>query len=293
MEEFPDELIAKYTRKELEAMAIDLEITTVGLSTKAQLAEAIFETKRKMEETEAEPAEKAAEAVPAEMAAEAEPSEKAAEAVPAEKVTKVTLQVGGKGVLAKMAAVENESRSMHDKALAIQKAGQNMRREGAEQMRARVSEMERGIEEQVKENQRSIKNFDRGVREILTDIDKESRLMREKASAIHKAGQDMRQEGFEEMRARVSEMRKGIEEQVKENQRSIKNFDRGVGEILTDIDKESRLMREKASAIQKAGQDIRQDGLNRMRKNVGDFTAEINEFVKVDLENYVRDFYYG
>ena len=49
MEEFPDELIAKYTRKELEAMAIDLEITTVGLSTKAQLAEAIFDAKRKME----------------------------------------------------------------------------------------------------------------------------------------------------------------------------------------------------------------------------------------------------
>ncbi len=117
--------------------------------------------------------------------------------------------------------------------------------------------------------------------------------MHDKALAIQKAGQDMRREGFEEMRARVSEMERGIEEQVKENQRSIKNFDRGVGEIRTDIDKESRLMREKASAIQKAGQDVRQDGLKRMRKNVGEFTAEINEFVKVDLENYVRDFYYG
>ena len=230
MEEFPDELIAKYTRKELEAMAIDLEITTVGLSTKAQLAEAIFEAKRKMEvkAAELEPSEEAAEAVPAEKVAWSEPSEKAAEAVPAEKVTKVKLQVGGKGVLAKMAAIESESRSMHDKALAIQKAGQNMRREGVEQMRVRVSEMQ-----------------------------------------------------------------KGIDEQMKENQRSIKNFDRGVSEIRADIDKESRLMREKASAIQKAGQDIRQDGINRMMKNVGDFTAEINEFVKVDLENYVRDFYYG
>ena len=218
MEEFPDELMAKYTRKELEAMAIDLEIDTMGLSTKAQLADAVFEAKRMMKEiaAEAEPAEKAAEAVPA---------EKAAEAVPAEKVTKVKLQVSGKGVLAMRAAIEDES-------LMIQKAGQNMRQEGAEQMR-------KAIEAQVKENQRSIRNFDHGVEEIRTDIDK-------KASAIQKAGWDMRQEGAEQMR-------KAIEAQVKENQRSIKNFDHGVEEIRTDID----------------------------------------EFVKVDLENYVRDFYYG
>ena len=142
--------MAKYTRKELEAMAIDLEIDTMGLSTKAQLADAVFEAKRMMKEiaAEAEPAEKAAEAVPA---------EKAAEAVPAEKVTKVKLQVSGKGVLAMRAAIEDES-------LMIQKAGQNMRQEGAEQMR-------KAIEAQVKENQRSIKNFDHGVEEIRTDID--------------------------------------------------------------------------------------------------------------------------
>jgi len=236
MEEFPDELMAKYTRKELEAMAIDLEIDTMGLSTKAQLADAVFEAKRMMKEIAAEaepaekaaeavPAEKAAEAVPAEKAAEAVPAEKAAEAVPAEKVTKVKLQVSGKGVLAMRAAIEDES-------LMIQKAGQNMRQEGAEQMR-------KAIEAQVKENQRSIRNFDHGVEEIRTDIDK-------KASAIQKAGWDMRQEGAEQMR-------KAIEAQVKENQRSIKNFDHGVEEIRTDID----------------------------------------EFVKVDLENYVRDFYYG
>jgi len=228
--------MAKYTRKELEAMAIDLEIDTMGLSTKAQLADAVFEAKRMMKEIAAEaepaekaaeavPAEKAAEAVPAEKAAEAVPAEKAAEAVPAEKVTKVKLQVSGKGVLAMRAAIEDES-------LMIQKAGQNMRQEGAEQMR-------KAIEAQVKENQRSIRNFDHGVEEIRTDIDK-------KASAIQKAGWDMRQEGAEQMR-------KAIEAQVKENQRSIKNFDHGVEEIRTDID----------------------------------------EFVKVDLENYVRDFYYG
>jgi len=220
--------MVKYTRKELEAMAIDLEIDTMGLSTKAQLADAVFEAKRMMKEIAAEaepaekaaeavpaekaaeavPAEKAAEAVPAEKAAEAVPAEKAAEAVPAEKVTKVKLQVSGKGVLAMRAAIEDES-------LMIQKAGQNMRQEGAEQMR-------KAIEAQVKENQRSIRNFDHGVEEIRTDIDK-------KASAIQKAGWDMRQEGAEQMR-------KAIEAQVKENQRSIKNFDHGVEEIRTDID---------------------------------------------------------
>ena len=71
MEEFPDELIAKYTRKELEAMAIDLEINTVGLSTKAQLADAILEAKRKM----ASPVEEATKIGPVEEVAKIGPVE--------------------------------------------------------------------------------------------------------------------------------------------------------------------------------------------------------------------------
>ncbi len=52
-------------------------------------------------------------------------------------------------------------------------------------------------------------------------------------------------------------------------------------------------MTKKALEIQKAGQKMRLDGIKQMQKNVGDFKAEIDEFVKVGMENYVKDFYYG
>ena len=219
MEEFPDELMAKYTRKELEAMAIGLEINTVGLSTKAQLADAIIEVKRIMEETTEEAAE---------IPAETELAERPAETELTENVAKAELQVGGEGVFAMMGAIEEESRSMRDKALMITRSGQKIRREGVDQMRKKVSEMQRAIDAQVKENQRSIKNFDKSVEEI-----------------------------------------------------------------RTEIDKESRSMRNKAQEIQRAGRKMRQDGINRMEKNVGDFKADIDEFLKVDLENYIKNFYYG
>lgn len=239
MEEYPDELMAKYTRRELEAMAIDLEVDTMGLSTKSQFAEAIFEARRMIKETSplsspAKPSEMAdptdisevarAEVVVPPMEAEmASPKEASAEKLP-----RVNIQVGVNGVLAKKAAIDEESRSMHENALAIQKAGQNMR-----------------------------------------------------------------QDGIKHMQSRVSEMQKAIDAQVKENERSLKNFDQGVEEIRIDIDKESRSMTKKALEIQKAGQKMRLDGIKQMQKNVGDFKAEIDEFVKVDMENYLKDFYYG
>ena len=46
MEEFPDELVAKHTHKELKSMAMNLGINTVDLSTNAQLAEAIIEARK-------------------------------------------------------------------------------------------------------------------------------------------------------------------------------------------------------------------------------------------------------
>ena len=297
MEEFPDELVAKYTRKELEAMAIDLEVDPVGLTTKALLAEAIFEARRMIKEMTllAGPAEPSEVVVPPEITEEAkgktevppmEAEMAPPEVVSAEKVPMVNLQVGVNGVLAKKAAIDEESRSMHEKALAIQKAGQNMRQDG-------IKHMHKAIEAQVKENERSIKNFDQGVEEIRIEIGKESQSMRKKASAIQKAGQNMRQDGIKHMQKRVSEMQKAIDAQVKENERSLKNFDNGVEEIRIDIDKESRSMTKKALEIQKAGQKMRLDGIKQMQKNVGDFKAEIDEFVKLDMENYVKDFYYG
>jgi len=355
MEEFPDELVAKYTRKELEAMAIDLEVDPVGLTTKALLAEAIFEARRMIKEMTllAGPAEPSEVVVPPEITEEAkgktevppmEAEMAPPEVVSAEKVPMVNLQVGVNGVLAKKAAIDEESRSMHEKALAIQKAGQNMRQDGIKHMHkaieAQVKENERsiknfdqGVEEirieigkesqsmrkkasaiqkagqnmrqdgikhmhkaidaQVKENERSIKSFDQGAEEIRIEIGKKSWSMRKKASAIQKAGQNMRQDGIKHMQKRVSEMQKAIDAQVKENERSLKNFDNGVEEIRIDIDKESRSMTKKALEIQKAGQKMRLDGIKQMQKNVGDFKAEIDEFVKLDMENYVKDFYYG
>jgi phosphoribosyl-dephospho-CoA transferase len=297
MEEFPDELMAKYTRRELEAMAIDLEVDTMGLSTKSQFAEAIFEARRMIKETSslsspAKPSEMAdpteiseverAEVVVPPMEAEmASPKEASAEKLPT-----VNIQVGVNGVLAKKAAIDEESRSMHEKALAIQKAGQNMRQDG-------IKHMQKAIDAQVKENERSRKNFDQGLEEIRIEIDKKSRSMRKKVSAIQKAGQNMRQDGIKHMQSRVSEMQKAIDAQVKENERSLKNFDQGVEEIRIDIDNESRSMTKKALEIQKAGQKMRLDGIKQMQKNVGDFKAEIDEFVKLDMENYVKDFYYG
>ena len=297
MEEFPDELVAKYTRKELEAMAIDLEVDPVGLTTKALLAEAIFEARRMIKEMTllAGPAEPSEVVVPPEITEEAkgktevppmEAEMAPPEVVSAEKVPMVNLQVGVNGVLAKKAAIDEESRSMHEKALAIQKAGQNMRQDG-------IKHMHKAIEAQVKENERSIKSFDQGAEEIRIEIGKKSWSMRKKASAIQKAGQNMRQDGIKHMQKRVSEMQKAIDAQVKENERSLKNFDNGVEEIRIDIDKESRSMTKKALEIQKAGQKMRLDGIKQMQKNVGDFKAEIDEFVKLDMENYVKDFYYG
>ena len=348
MEEFPDELMAKYTRRELEAMAIDLEVDTMGLSTKSQFAEAIFEARRLIKETSplSSPAKPSEMAYPTEISevARAEvvvPPMEAEMASPkeasAEKLPMVNIQVGVNGVLAKKAAIDEESRSMHEKALAIQKAGQNMRQDG-------IKHMQKAIDAQVKENERSRKNFDQGVEEIRIEIDKESRSMRKKAFAIQKAGQNMRQDGIKHMQkaidAQVKEnersrknfdqgveeirieidkesrsmrkkafaiqkagqnmrqdgikhMQKAIDAQVKENERSRKNFDQGVEEIRIDIDKESRSMTKKALEIQKAGQKMRLDGIKQMQKNVGDFKAEIDEFVKVDMENYVKDFYYG
>jgi hypothetical protein len=196
----------------------------LGLSTKSQFAEAIFEARRMIKETSplsspAKPSEMAdptdisevarAEVVVPPMEAEmASPKEASAEKLP-----RVNIQVGVNGVLAKKAAIDEESRSMHENALAIQKAGQNMRQDG-------IKHMQKAIDAQVKENERSRKNFDHGVEEIRIEIDKKSQSMRKKASAIQKAGQNMRQDGIKHMQSRVSEMQKAIDAQVKENERS-------------------------------------------------------------------------
>ncbi|HII07907.1 MAG TPA: hypothetical protein HA349_11525 [Methanotrichaceae archaeon] len=288
MEEFPDELIARYTRKELEAMAIDLGIATVGLSTKAQLSEAIIEARKMADEAVAEEKSKV-EWGPTGTISETSQKETIPETGSTgreEKAPKVMPKTGDKGVLAK-------SRSMHKMTLEIQKAGLNIRQDGIDHMQKNVAEMQNAIDAQAEENKKSIMNFDLGVKEIQIGIDDESQSILKNSLEIQKAGLNMRREGIDRMQKGVIEMRKAIDAQAKENHKAIMNFDLGAKGIRTDIDDESRLMRKKALEIQKAGLNMRQEGIGRMQRKIGNFEAEIGRFIAVDLEDYVKDFYYG
>jgi len=268
MEETFDELVTKHTRRELEEMALKYGVQTFG-GPKAQLAEAILEAAKKQKEmpqTSAQEGPKVAGPKEAQAAEKPKPKEKQQRA-------------GKDGVMAKAASIDN-------KAAEFQKAGRSIREEGIKEMTksvrefqssadkmskemhsgackmledgqqrlyAGLTEFKRTTDDQIRENRDSIAKFNSGAREIRSSTE-------EMSKEFQKAGKRIRDEGSKNLQNGLSSFRNSVDAQIKENQAAISRIDSATRELIG-------------------------------RANF--FQEEIRRYQEQDLQNYIRDFYYG
>ena len=268
MEETFDELVTKHTRRELEEMALKYGVQTFG-GPKAQLAEAILEAAKRPKEM---PQPAAQEGLKVTSSKEAPAAEKPK---PKEKQPKA----GKDGVIAKATAIDN-------KANEFQKAGRSIREEG-------------------------MKEMTKSVREFQSSADKMSREM-------HSGARKMVEDGQQRLNAGLTEFRRATDDQIRENRESIAKFNSGAKEIGSSTEKMSKEFQRAGKRIRDEGSRNLQNGLNRFRNGVdaqikenqvsisridsatreligraNSFQEEIRRYQEQDLQNYIRDFYYG
>jgi len=312
MEETFEELVTKHTRRELEEIALNMGLENLG-GTKSQLAEAILDARSKAgqiqkEKEPAKPAEKRVE-VP-----EVPKMEKPVEVPMVEKpkaVAKPKAPTPVKGVMAKASAIDK-------KADELRKAGKAIREEGLSNLQKGVEKFNKGVDSQIAENKQSAAAMDRGVKEILVETDKLSEDMRVKSKELRDKSRDMMADGVRRFKQGQAEFQKEIKSQITSNEESVSRFIAGAKEIRVSMDNSSR-------EFQKAGREIREDGIRNLQKGVKEFRnnvdsqvrenrdavakigsgaaeiqekirsfqGEIQRFQEQDLKNYVRDFYYG
>ena len=307
MEETVDELVSKHTRRELEEMALQTGVESLG-GTKAQLAEMILEVKRAAKVEKSPPEETPAEAL------EAAPKEapKAAPKVTTKEARKdVPPALGKHGVHAKSQAIKSLSAE-------LQAAGMAIREEGIAEMTKSVSAFRKDTDSQIAKNKKEVakiqsssdrmsKEFRRagqdirenGTREMRMAIsrfndqvkaqmganedaastmeDASNRMQAEAGDlrvAMQKAGKDLRDQGIREMRRAVGQFNKDLDGQIRVNRESVSRMHSGAGEIRSSMNNMSR-------NFQKAGKDLRERGAREMQKGLAQY--------KRDLDRQIRD----
>ena len=305
MEETVDELVSKHTRRELEEMALQTGVESLG-GTKAQLAEMILEVKRAAKVEKAPPEETPAEAL------EAAPKE-APKAAP-----KVTTKEARKEVIAGKHGVHAKSQAITSMGAELQAAGMAIRKEGIAEMTKSVSAFRKDTDSQIAENKKAVANIhsssdrmskefrkagqdirDNGTREMRKAIsrfndqvkaqmganedaastmeDASNRMQAEAGDlrvAMQKAGKDLRDQGIREMRRAVGQFNKDLDGQIRVNRESVSRMHSGAGEIRSSMNNMSR-------NFQKAGKDLRERGAREMQKGLAQY--------KRDLDRQIRD----
>jgi len=313
MEETFEELVTRHTRRELEEIALNMGVENLG-GTKSQLADAIVDARNKVAQIqkEKEPAKPAIQVKQVEVPKIEKPIEVSMVEKPkAATKEKAAAPTGKNGVMAKTSAIDK-------KADDLRKAGKKIRQEGINNLQKGVSEFNKGVDSQISENQQAAAAMDRGVKEILNDTDKLSEEMRVKSKELAKRSNEMMADGVRRFKQGQADFQKELKSQIKSNEESVSRFRSGAREIRISMDNSSR-------EFQKAGREIREEGIRNMLKGVKEFRngvdsqirdnrdaiakigagaaeiqgkirsfqGDIQRFQEQDLKNYVRDFYYG
>ena len=261
MEETVDELVSKHTRRELEEMALQTGVESLG-GTKAQLAEMILEVKRAAKVEKSPPEETPAEAL------EAAPKE-APKAAP-----KVTTKEARKEVIAGKHGVHAKSLAITSMGAELQAAGMAIREEGIAEMTKSVSAFRKDTDSQIAENKTAVANIHSSVRQMQSSSDRMSKEFR-------KAGQDIRDNGTREMRKAISRFNDQVKAQMGANEDAAQRMQAEAGDLRAAMDKKSR-------GMQKAGKDLRDQGIREMRRAVGQFNKDLDGQIKGNRESVSR-----
>ena len=197
-----------------------------------------------------------------------------------------TMPHGKNGVMARISAINSKSSE-------FQTAGRQMREEG-------------------------IRKMNKGVREFHSATDTMSKNMATDLRNIASDAKAMREDGLQRFNAGQVAFRNDLNFQIKENSEAISKFNSGAREIKSATDQMSK-------DFQKAGKNIRDEGISNLQNGLRQFRSDVNSQVKSnrdaiskidasardlqgrakalhdeihryqeqDLKNYTRDFYYG
>lgn len=250
-----DELVTKHTRRELEELALKLGVENLG-TTKSQLADAILDANKKQRDLP--------KSIPV--------SPKEAPMVEKPKSVAKSVVRGGKGVMAKSAAIDS-------KAAEVQKAGRDIREDG-------------------------IRRMNKGVKEFHSACDWMAREMQTD-------GRKMMEDGRHRFELGQSEFKRSLDAQVKENHDAVARMHTGAREMQASQEKMSKAFQKAGKDIRDSGCRNLRNGLNqfqsdlatqinenrqavsRMNSAAVSLQNEIHRYQEQDLKNYVRDFYYG
>lgn len=191
MAETAEQFAAKHTRREIEEMAEKLGINTVGIS-KLKLAGSVIEARKKPVAKETQKVKQVKEV-------------KAFKPVQ----TKPMHTIGKRGVLAKQADIEKKAGEIESFVSELHRSAVDMAQKGA-------MEMKKGINAQIKENEKAAVKMDSGVKEIHAGIKQMQADMDKKAADIQK--------GVREMHRGVAEIQKGFTEFQDDTMNYIRDF---------------------------------------------------------------------
>jgi hypothetical protein len=252
-----DELVTKHTRRELEELALKHGVKNLG-GTKSQLADSVLEAMKKQKEQ------------PKATITQASPKE--APMVEKPKIAAKKIVTGKKGVMAKVASINNKTAE-------VDKAGREIREEG------------------IREMNKSVKEFNSARDSMSKQMHSEALKMTEDGQRRFKQGQ--------------AQFKTSLDMQIKENMEAVKKTNSGVKEIQASQVKMSREFVKAGNDIRDAGYKNLQNGLNlfnndlkaqirenqeaasRMKSGAVSLQNDFHKYQEQDLKNYVRDFYYG
>ncbi len=186
MAETAEQFAAKHTRREVEEIAEKLGINTVGIS-KLKIAGSVIEARKKP-------------------AAKVTPRVKPVKEVKAFKPVKT---IGKRGVFAKQADMEKKAGEIESFVSELHRSAMDMAHKGA-------MEMKKGINAQIKENEKAAVKMDSGVKEIHAGIKQMQADMDKKAADIQK--------GVREMHRGVAEIQKGFTEFQDDTMNYLRDF---------------------------------------------------------------------
>ncbi len=176
MAETAEQFAAKHTRREIEEMAEKLGIGTVGIS-KLKLAGSVIEARKKPVAKETRKVKEVKEFKPVQ--------------------TKPVQTIGKRGVFAKQADMGKKAGEIENFVSELHRSAMDMVQKGA-------MEMKKGINAQIRENEKAAVKMDSGVKDIQAGIEEMQADMDKKRVEIQK--------GVREMHRGVAEIRKGIKE---------------------------------------------------------------------------------
>ncbi len=227
MKETPEELL-KRTRSELSDMAEKLGIDTVGIS-KTKIADFIFEARKKTEKAPAKEASKPRAEAP-----------KAKKAFKVQPKPHIGTNIGKKGVFAKRAAISAQmdvnaeavaaigtgvmemQTSINNMMFAMDKNAKKMRQEGSAKLHKGVNEMNKGINTQIKDNEKAaakmgtgIKEMHKGIQDLQSAFDEKTHQLQIGVKEMH-SGVKTIQKGIHQMETKFGEYRNETADYIKD-----------------------------------------------------------------------------